>query len=52
MLSEATWKDLEIITLSEVSKKEGQIPYDRTYMWNLKCDTNELMYETETDSQT
>ena len=21
-------------------------------MWNLKCDTNELIYETETDSQT
>ena len=23
-----------------------------TYMWNLKYDTNELIYETETDSQT
>ena len=22
-----------------------------TYMWNLKYDTNELIYETETDSQ-
>ena len=29
-----------------------QIPYDMTYMWNLKYDTNELTYETETDSQT
>ena len=29
-----------------------QIPYDITYMWNLKYDTNELIYETETDSQT
>ena len=28
------------------------MPYDITYMWNLKYDTNELMYETETDSQT
>ena len=29
-----------------------QIPYDLTYMWNLKYDTNELIYETERDSQT
>ena len=33
-------------------KKKRQIPCDITYMWNLKCDTNELIYETETDSQT
>ena len=26
--------------------------YYVTYMWNLKFDTNELIYETETDSQT
>ena len=44
----ATWMDLETIILSEVSQKE--IPYDITYMWNLKYDTNELVYETETDS--
>ena len=48
----ATWMDLEIIILNEVSQKERQIPYDITYMWNLKYDTNELIYETETDSQT
>ena len=24
-----------------------QIPYDITYMWNLKIDTNELIYKTE-----
>ena len=47
----ATWMDLEIIILSE-SKSERQIPYDISYMWNLKYDTNELIYETETDSQT
>ena len=29
-----------------------QISYDITYMWNLKNDTNELTYRTETDSQT
>ena len=41
----ATWMDLEIIILSEV--RERQIPYDITYMWNLKYDTNELIYGTE-----
>ena len=34
------------------SERERQIPYDITYMWNLKYDTNELIYEKETDSQT
>ena len=34
------------------SKSERQIPYDITYMWNLKYDTNEPIYETETESQT
>ena len=43
--------DLEIIILSEVSQKEKD-KHDITYMWNLKYDTNELIYETETDSQT
>ena len=32
------------------SQKERQISYGLTYMWNLKNDTNELIYETETDS--
>ena len=46
----ATWMDLEIITLSEVRKR--QIPYDTTYVWNLKYlkyDKNEPMCKTETD---
>ena len=34
------------------SDRQRQIPYDITYMWNLKYDTNELIYKTETDSQT
>ena len=34
------------------SERERQIPYDITYMWNLKHDTNEHIYETETESQT
>ena len=38
----ATWMQLEIIILSEVSQKEKrQILYDITSMWNLKYDTNE-----------
>ena len=49
----ATWMDPEIIILSEVgSERERQIPYDTMYMWNLKYDTNEPIYETEADSQT
>ena len=47
----ATWMDLEMIILSEVSQKEKDkyhMIYD--YMWNLKSDTNELIYKTETDS--
>ena len=46
----AIWMDLEILILSK-SEREKQIPYDITYMWNLKYDTNELIQETETDSQ-
>ena len=33
------------------SDRERQIPYDITYMWNLKNDANELVYNTEIDSQ-
>ena len=45
-------RQLEIITLSEVSQKEKDELNDITYMWNLDDDTNELTCETETDSQT
>ena len=49
----ATRMQLEIIILSEVkSERKRKIPYDITCMWNLKYDTNEPIYETETDSQT
>ena len=33
------------------SDRERQIPYDITCMWNLKYDTNELIYETDTNAQ-
>ena len=42
--------DLEILMLSEVS--ERQTSYAITYMWNLENDKNELIYKTQTDSQT
>ena len=49
----ATWMDLEIIILSEISQTEK----DKYYMISLICrnpkyDTNELIYETETQGTT
>ena len=35
----------------DLEKEKGKYD-DIMYMWNLKYDTNELIYETETDSQT
>ena len=47
----ATWMDLEISILSKSeSKSERQIPYNITYMWNLKYGTNKPVYKRETDS--
>ena len=48
-----TWLDLEIIILCEVSQTEK----DKYHMISLRCgmernDTNKLIYETGTDSQT
>ena len=48
----ATWMQLETLTLSEVSQKERQIPYDITYIWNLIYCTNEPFYGKETKSWT
>ena len=47
----ATWMQLEIIILSEVSQKEKDISYDITYMWTLKCGTDKAIYKIETNSQ-
>ena len=52
--------DLDIIILNDYHTKESksqrgrQIPYDIdiTYMWNIRYDINEHIYETETSSQT
>ena len=55
MLLAATWTDLEIIILTEVSQtEERQVSYDIAYMCNLKNKKKTQMnfYKTETDSQT
>ena len=45
-----TWTHQQIIILNEGSR--SQVPHNVIYMWNLKYDTNELIYKTETDPQT
>ena len=53
MLFTAAGMDLEMFILGEVkSETEKWIPYDITYMWNLKYDIDDLTHKTETDSQT
>ena len=39
-------------TKGNKSDRERQILYDITYMWNVKYDTNELIYERKTGSHT
>ena len=43
-------KTKTLIQKDTCTPRERQISYDITYMWNLKYDTNELIYKTETDS--
>ena len=45
----ATWMQLEILILSEVS--QGQIPRDHLHVKSKKIDTNGFIYKTEIDSQ-
>ena len=47
----ATWMDLEIIILSEVRQRKTNIIRCHLHVY-VKYDTNELIYKTETDSQT
>ena len=49
MLFAATWMDLETIILSEVNQIKTNIKYYSYMESNLKNDTNELIYKTETD---
>ena len=46
------WMELEIIILSEVGQKEKDKCHMILHLWNLKHDTNESIYETETESET
>ena len=39
-------------TKCSMSDRERQTPQDIIYMWNLKYNTNALIYKTEIDSQT
>ena len=44
----ATGIDLDITILRWIKlERERQIPYDITYIWKLKHDTNELIHETK-----
>ena len=53
MPSAATWMDLEITILSEVSQTEKENTVYHLYVKSKKKnDTNELIYKTEIDSQT
>ena len=52
MLFAATWMDLEMIMLSEVSQTKTNITLYHLYVESKKNDTNELVYKTEIDSQT
>ena len=51
----ATWggpQDYQTKLTVNKSDRKRQISINLTYMWSLKHDTNELIHETETDSQT
>ena len=52
MPSAATWMDPGIIILNEVSQKKKDEYHMITYVESQKNGTNELIYKTETDSQT
>ena len=48
MPSIATWIDLEILILNEVSQREKDKYHDITYMWNLKYGINDPIHKTKT----
>ena len=47
----ATWKDLEIITLSEVKQKKTNIIWYHLYIESKIIDTDELTYKTDSQAQ-
>ena len=50
MLSAAKWRELENLTLSEVSQKEKD--HMISHIWNQICGTNKPIYQKETKSWT
>ena len=48
----ATWMDLQIEILNKMPDRGGKMSYGISYMQNLKKNRNELIYKSETDSQT
>ena len=46
-----TWMGPEDIMLRKISQTEKDKYRTIIYMWNLKINTNEFIYKTETDSQ-
>ena len=46
----ATWMDLEIVMLSEVSETQTSIIWYCLYVESVKKDTDELIYKTEVES--
>ena len=48
----ATWMDMEIHILSEVSQRKTNTERHFTYVESKSTDTNEIIYKTETDLQT
>ena len=51
-LSAAARTDLEIVVVSEASQAGRQALHEPAYVWTLKCDTHEAIFETETESWT
>ena len=51
MPSAATWMDLEIVILSQISQTEKD-QYNMIHAESKKHNTNELIYKIEADSQT
>ena len=47
----AMWLDLEIIILNKVGQKEKNKQHMIALIYRIRCDPNEYIYKTETDSQ-
>ena len=45
----ATWLELEILILSEVSQREKDKYHMMSHIWSLKYGTADYIYKTETD---